>query len=446
MKNLLLSGLAFIREYPRIIYSLILLVFVPAAFFFNTHSLISGMEQDIDRITQRKAVLAEKIINATVSEHLANRERLQATVDRIARESGEIRSLSILWPGDDPSRFQVIASSIPETLDQTTEDIQYLLAWNKPEGIAFLESDADGRYWRITRLLNDATGAKAGLIAMTFSLRDSDALISKTVDHSYLVLIITVIVVILLVSNQARLFGYVLTLNKLKEVDAMKDNLVSMASHELRSPLTAIRGYLDLLDEKQGSFDEEAKKYFANISASVNRLNTLVKDMLEVSRLEGNRIPLELTPFQPGPIITQTVEELRSQAIQKGLELNVLTMEVATIRADEARMREILVNLIGNAIKYTPAGSVTVSTAIKGSQYLVTVADTGFGISAEDQKKLFQKFARIQNDQTQGISGTGLGLWITLELAERMGGTITVESIEGVGSHFTLHLPLAKGA
>ncbi len=437
-----MSGLTFVRENPRIIYSLVLLVFVPAAFFFNTYSLISGMEKDIDRITQRKAVLVEKIINTVVSEKMDNRELLQQSVNGLVGGNPEIQSLAILWPEEGASRFRVIASSESETLDQATENIQYVLAWNKSEGIAFLDSDEDGRFWRVTRLLTDAAGTKVGLVAMTFSLKDSDALIESTVNRSYLVLIITVIIVLLLVSNQARLFGYVLTLNKLKEVDEMKDNLVSMASHELRSPLTAIRGYLELLEEKHVDFDEESKKYFSNISASVDRLNTLVKDMLEVSRLEGNRVPLTLSEVDPSVVINQSVEELRSQAIQKGLELNILDLESARVRADEARMKEILVNLIGNAIKYTPQGSVSVSAKAKGKQYLITVADTGFGISAEDQKKLFQKFVRIQNKNTQSITGTGLGLWITYELAEKMGGTITIESIEGVGSHFTLHLPL----
>jgi len=444
MKKIFTAGLDFIRENPRIIYSLVLLVFVPAAFFFNTYSLISGMEKDIDRITQRKAVLAEKIINVDVSEKMNDRELLQNTVDNIAKDNDEIQSLAILWPEDGLSRFRIVASNEKEKLDQTTENIQYVLAWNKPEGIAFLDSDQTGRFWQVTHVLYDTVGAKVGLIAMTFSLQDSDALIERTVNRSYLILIITVIIVLLLVSNQARLFGYVLTLNKLKEVDAMKDNLVSMASHELRSPLTAIKGYIDLIQEKNLDFDEEAKKYFTNISSSVDRLNTLVNDMLEVSKIEGNRIPLNIKDFDPVPVVTQSMEELRSQAMQKGLELSLLELGAGNVMADVDRTKEILVNLIGNAIKYTPKGKVTVSAEKKEKKYLITVADTGFGISAEDQKKLFQKFARIQNENTQSISGTGLGLWITLELAEKMGGTITVESIEGVGSHFTLHLPLAR--
>jgi signal transduction histidine kinase len=445
MKNLFISGFEFVRENPRIIYSLVLLVFVPAAFFFNTYSLISGMEQDIDRITQRKAVLIEKIINVVASEKMNDPKLLQSTLDNIVKDrKDEILSLAFLQSESDASQFRVIASSEPETIDQVTENVQYMLAWNRSEGIAFLDSDERGRFWRVTRLLYDDTGTmKTGLVTMTFSLRDSDALIESTVNNSYGILMATVIIVLLLVSNQARLFGNVLALNRLKEVDVMKDNLVSMASHELRSPLTAIRGYLELIEEKKIGFDEEAQRYFTNISISVDRINTLVNDMLEVSRLEGNRVPLTLTDFDPHPIITQSVEEARSQAMQKGLTLNIKNATPGMIYADPNRLCEILSNLIGNAIKYTPKGTVSVSTDIKNDQYLITVADTGLGISAEDQKQLFQKFVRIQNEQTRSIAGTGLGLWITLELVQKMGGTITLESIEGVGSHFTVSLPLS---
>ena len=307
MKNLLLSGVDFVRENPRILYSFVLLVFVPAAFFFNTYSLISGMERDIDRITQRKAVLAEKIINSLISGKTGDKVFLQATIDGIIADNDEVLSLAILESENEGSRFRVVASSEPETIDQVTDNIQYILSWNRSEGIALLDSGSSGRFWRITRQLVDPDGNRSGLIAMTFSLRDSDALIERTVNRSYLVLIATVIVVLLLVSNQARLFGYVLTLNKLKEVDEMKDNLVSMASHELRSPLAAIRGYLELLEDKHIDFDDEAKHYLENIAHSVDRLNALVSDMLEVSRLEGNRIPLTLTNVDPQSLIPQSV-------------------------------------------------------------------------------------------------------------------------------------------
>jgi signal transduction histidine kinase len=113
--------------------------------------------------------------------------------------------------------------------------------------------------------------------------------------------------------------------------------------------------------------------------------------------------------IDPQFLISQSVEELRSQSIQKGLELVLLDIETAKIYADSERTKEILINLIGNALKYTAQGSVSVSGKIKDNSYLITVADTGFGISAEDQKRLFQKFSRIQNRKTQMITGTGLG-------------------------------------
>jgi signal transduction histidine kinase len=214
----------------------------------------------------------------------------------------------------------------------------------------------------------------------------------------------------------------------------------------LRSPLTAVKGYLDLLKGKKDlRLDSESSRYLDNIGSSIQRLDDLVEDVLDVSRIEGNRLPMEITSFDPAPAILQCVEEMRSQAIQKGLALNYKPApDAVLIRADVNRLKQIIVNLIGNAIKYTPKGSIDVSTAQKNGKFTITVADTGIGMSSEDQANLFQKFYRIKNDQTRNIIGTGLGLWITLETAKKMDGKITVESIEDVGSHFTLHLPLAK--
>ncbi len=443
-RTLIQSGFTFVRENPRLLYSLVLLIFVPAALFFNTYSTVSRVEQDIDRITQRKALLAEHIINILIGENIRSQAALQSTIDALKQNSDETLSLAFLMPAEEGSGFRVVASSEADTVGQVTENIQYVLAWNQPEGIASLERDETGRFWRVTRQLETSDHEKIGLVTMAFSLQDTDTLVGSTVNRSYLILIITVVVVLLLVSNQARLFGSVLALNKLKEVDAMKDNLISMASHELRSPLTAIRGYLELLRDKKLALDEQAQHYFANIEQSVDRLNLLVQDILEVSKLEGNRVPLNITDFEVEPLTKQCVEELRSQAIEKGLALTIGELAPAKLRADSDRTRQILINLVGNALKYTPKGSVTITGRVQDKQYLLTVADTGLGISAEDQKRLFQKFSRIQNEQTKAITGTGLGLWITQELAVRMGGAITVESITGVGSHFTLRLPISQ--
>lgn len=157
--------------------------------------------------------------------------------------------------------------------------------------------------------------------------------------------------------------------------------------------------------------------------------------------------PLNLVMESPVPIIAQLVRSFESEAREKKVTLVATGLDEASVRFDRDSIKEILTNLIENAIKYNrPDGTVSVRAEIKRGQYAITVSDTGFGISAFDQKKLFRKFFRVRNHHTQMIPGTGLGLWVGTNLAERMGGTLTVESIEGVGSHFTLYLPVAEAA
>jgi signal transduction histidine kinase len=446
MRQIFLKAIQFIKENPRIIYSLVLVVILPAAFFINTYLINSNYEKNIDKITQRKAVLVENVINSLLQDRISDDTALQTLVEKIQKEKNEITSLSIASPQSDPGEFQIIASSDPSLIGQKQSgSIQNAIAWEKPEGVAFLDRNEKGRFWNVTKTLLDESGNRTGLIAMAFSLSDSDALVQRTIYNSYWILTIIIITVVLLVSNQGRLFGYALTVTKLKEIDKMKDMFISMASHELRTPLTAIKGYVELIKEKKEiQSDEQSSHFMDNISISIERLQDLINDVLEVSRVEGNRLPMEIVELDPSEIISQSVEEIRSQAADKGLALNYQPLgEPTLIKADKDRLKQVLINLIGNSVKYTMKGSVDVSAKIKGKEFLITVADTGIGMSAEDQANLFQKFYRIQNEHTKNVTGTGLGLWITSEIIKKMDGSITVESIEGVGSHFTVHLPLA---
>jgi len=447
MQQVFSKALSFIKENLIILYSISLFILIPAAFFINNYIINSSYEKNIDLITQRKAVLAENIIKNMVQNQISDTAALQSSVNRIMQENGDIILLSILKPQNAQEEFEIIASSDPNLINQKPKDqIQNLLAWNKPEGIAFLDRNTDGRFWKVTKSFSDILNQKIGLIEISFSLKDSDALIEKTIYKSNIILILTILVVVLLVTNQARLIGYVWTTSKLKEIDKMKDVFISMASHELRSPLTAIKGYVDLFQTKKDlTLDQDANHYLKNISLSVERLDNLIEDILEVSQIEGNRLPIEMSVFNPAVIVSQSIEEMRSQAIQKNLVLSSnLFQTPVQIKADENRLKQILINLISNAIKYTKKGSVEVATDIKKDKFLITVADSGIGISAEDQINLFQKFYRIKNKETEDIIGTGLGLWISNEIIKRMRGKITVESIKGVGSHFTIHIPIVK--
>jgi signal transduction histidine kinase len=361
-------------------------------------------------------------------------------------DNDEVKQFEFMTKSPSGDGFKIIASSEVENIGKDTTELQNVLAWNQKEGIGFVGMDTDRkeRLWKITKIIPDINGQKAGLISIAISLKNSDDLMNSTFNRSYLLLLLTVGVVLLLVINNTRLFGYALTVTRLKEVDKMKDTFVSMASHELRSPLTAIKGYLEFFnDRNKGKLDEESSKYLENIGLSINRLGSLVNDILDVSRLEGNRVPFEIALMSPRAIITKSIEEMRPQAMGKNLDLIYMPATLPRVKADAERVEQILINLISNAIKYTPKGKVEILTETKNKELLITVADTGLGISAEDMNNLFEKFYRIKSDETKTIVGTGLGLWIAREIARKMKGDITVESIKGVGSHFTLHLPLA---
>jgi len=441
------SAVEYIKKNAIIGYSLFLLLLIPAAFFANNYIANGNYEKAIDTITQKKAALAENIFSELIIGGVLESEKLQSAIDRIVEENREVIFLSVLRPAAERGIFEVVASSDHKEIGQVAEeDLENVLAWSRPEGIAFLDQDKTGRFWRVTKTVSDPESGRTGLVKMSLSLADSDAIINSVITRSYWILALTILVLVLLLANQIRMLDYAISFNKLKEVNKMKDMFISMASHELRAPLAAIRGYLDLMKgDKHLVLGGDTARYFENINISNERLARLVEDMLEVSRLEGGRFPLETSEFDPHPLVKESIEEMRPQATQKELELICETSaKPIKISADPARVKQVIVNLIGNAIKYTPKGSVKVITAHKNNEFLITVADTGIGISSEEQKNLFQKFYRVKNEKTKEIIGTGLGLWITAETVKRMKGEITVESIEGVGSHFTIHLPLAK--
>ncbi len=449
MKETLKKIFDFIKNNPSILYSLILIIFIPIAIFLNTFIISGNFQKNIDTITQQKAVLAENILNIALQNKSSSSQDIQSLISKIQKENPEIRSFSIIKPDANKENFTVITSENSADVGTKLNGIeknQAVLAWNNQQGIAFLDGNGKERFWNITKYLTDENNNKSALISLSFSLSDSDSLINKTINDSYIILIVTIFIVILLVSNHTRLFSYAINLEKLKEVDQMKDTFISMASHELRSPLAAIQGYLELFKDKNDKLmDPESQHYLENITISIKRLASLINDMLEVSRLEGNRIPIEPTLIDTQKIIAESVEELKSSAIQKKLALifNPLSV-VPQAMADPERTKQIIINLISNAIKYTPKGTVEIITKIEKQKIFITVSDTGMGISSEEQKNLFQKFYRIKNEETKNIIGTGLGLWITRELARKMNGDITVESMTGAGSRFTLILPLEK--
>jgi len=233
---------------------------------------------------------------------------------------------------------------------------------------------------------------------------------------------------------------------KLYEGDQTKTEFVSIAAHELLTPIAGIQGYMSMiLDEGLGKVDTQAKGYLSKANTSANRLSELVKDLLSVSRIESGKMKFEPHELNLEALIHDAIDQVAPNAKTKGLSLIFETApSVPTVYADGNRLMEVLINLIGNAIKYTPNGSVTVSAKSEGKFVKVAVKDTGLGMTPEAQQHLFKKFYRVRTSETESIAGTGLGLYVTKSILVRMGATITVISTPKVGSTFEICLPAAK--
>lgn len=237
---------------------------------------------------------------------------------------------------------------------------------------------------------------------------------------------------------------------KLKEIDKLKDEFVSLASHELRTPMTVIKSYLWLLLEgKAGELSEKQKGYLARTYSSTNRLIDMVNDMLNISRIESGRLTIEAKPMDMAALVKDVVEEMQTRAVEQGIHLQYVAPEqnLPQVIADSERIKQVIINLIGNSLKFTPNdGQISVTTSVNDGFILTKVKDSGRGIKAEDIEKLFKKFNMLGGSYLtkQSGQGSGLGLYLSKSLVELHHGRIWVESDgEDKGSTFSFTLPIA---
>ncbi|PIS09006.1 hypothetical protein COT75_04055 [Candidatus Beckwithbacteria bacterium CG10_big_fil_rev_8_21_14_0_10_34_10] len=236
------------------------------------------------------------------------------------------------------------------------------------------------------------------------------------------------------------------TNKRLKEVSAFKDELVSFTSHELRTPLTGISGSLStILEGYAGKVSPKLKEFIEGSHNESMRLLRLVNNLLNISRIEAGRLKYELLDFDLNLTIEETIEGLKKQAEEKKLQVDYFASEKVMVKADQEKVREIIINLVGNAIKFTDNGGISLSVFNQGKAVVVAVEDTGRGVLPEDQPKLFKKFERGQGGKTsKKKGGTGLGLYICQNLLKGMGGDIWLRSEHGQGSTFYFVLPLGE--
>ncbi|MDJ0598034.1 MAG: HAMP domain-containing sensor histidine kinase [Crocosphaera sp.] len=229
--------------------------------------------------------------------------------------------------------------------------------------------------------------------------------------------------------------------NSLQDVEKRRRELISDMTHELRTPLTIMRGYLEEL--ANGSIEGSPDLYL-NLVKETRRLERLIHDLQELSKAEAGYLSISLYPINLLPLLTSLVERFADQIMDDGPTITLeCPQELPPVLADSDRSEQILVNLIGNAIRYTENGTITVKAWAKNKQVWVEVIDTGIGIKSEDLPYVFERFWRADKSRSRYSGGTGIGLAITRRLVELQGGKIEVESEVGKGSTFRFSLCIA---
>ena len=237
-------------------------------------------------------------------------------------------------------------------------------------------------------------------------------------------------------------------ITKEKEIDSAKTEFVSLASHQLRTPLSAINWYTEmLLSEDAGAITDMQREYLGEVSRGSRRMVELVNALLNVSRIELGTFAVQPEPTDVVELARDVINELKSKILEKKLHIEEAYVEnLPKMMVDPKLTRIVFQNLLTNAVKYTPEEgriSVSIAMSVDETMFTIAVSDTGYGIPKEDQSRIFTKLFRASNIREKETDGTGLGLYIIKSIVEHSGGTVTFESEEGKGTTFTLTLPVS---
>ncbi len=239
----------------------------------------------------------------------------------------------------------------------------------------------------------------------------------------------------------------------IRRLERMRSEFVANVSHELKTPVAAVKGFAETLLAGAVNDPETAHSFLTIIHDESERLNRLIGDILELSKIESRRSPLQFSPVDVRAFLERLMEFMSTEATKKNIALDLQAEEELFVEADEDRLGQIILNLLQNGINYTPEGGTVRVKAefVEGTdpeggdvRVRITVSDTGIGIPKKDLPRIFERFYRVDKARSRSSGGTGLGLSIVKHLAELHHGSIRVESTVGVGSHFILELPLIQ--
>lgn len=435
-----LNGYAYVKKHPELLMTLLLIIVVPAGFLFSGQQFLTAAKENQERLEKDRIGMLHDVFASFLVAAGVNGELVQSEIEKIVSLNPDITAMQVV--GETQEGIKILASRNPEEIGLLVENpTAYRIAHTHPGESLIVPYVDDGvRYWQSYRLLEDGVGLERYIFTET-SLVHIDSLFATRVVTAYYWLFGILAVVLILILRHVRLIDYGYLYRETKRANEMQDLFTNMMAHELRAPLTAVRGYASMIEEGQ-SVPDDAKKQAWKIRDSAERLLLIVNDLLDVARIRGGKLQVKNERTNAKEVILSVIDAMQAPAKEKQIELIPDgVIPDAWISIDGRRFNQALTNLVSNAIKYTKAGKITIALEERRDRVEIRVKDTGMGISAEDQKNLFAPFFRVESEEVDRIVGTGLGMWITKQLIELMKGSIAVESIRGIGTHVVVTFP-----
>jgi signal transduction histidine kinase len=435
------------RDKREILYSIVVFVTVPALMLASTLIFYSSIRHLYNEDIRRKANLANTVIAETLRSDInqQNNQALDQKLTDIKNQASELVKLAVYYEKDNLIKIMAKTNDVDTDLSDSTS-LQVKIVIDRQESIAKLENvlinSKTEQVWTVsTPLIDSSTHQVIAVVNSSLSTAKSDQLITDVLKLPLIFGVASVVVVLALLFRHLRFVEYARLLTRQKEINQTMSDFLSVATHELKTPTTIIKGYIsNAMEEESNTLAQSTKDQLQVALNQTDRLNNLVQDLLNVSRIEQGRVSYKMQNVVLAEVITPIVENYRLIAKDKNLEINYQPDPSLIVWADSGRVQEIFSNLIDNAVKYSQKGTINILHQNNEKTITTSVRDSGIGMSAEQRKRLFQRFYRVQTDQTKDISGTGLGLWIIKQYIVAMGGEISVDSMTGVGTEFTVAL------
>lgn len=428
-----------------IIYPLIIIISIPLLLILNTFWNLRTFNRDVNFLIRHQAVSTADTLTPSISKNIGNPEELTALLLNTLKANSEIVNITVFSDRNDELNVVSSTENSENYEDLKKSGLNYLaIGFNQPFAGLNYDPNLRKNIWNVSIPLEGMEGEGKYLLFIKIKTDTVEEILGRTSRDSYVVLAVLTLVTLVLLINHFIFYKKAERASQLEEIDRLKDEFISMAAHELRAPVTALVGYLEMLaSEISPEEKEKIKEDLEILNSLISDLNNLIEELLDVSRIEQGRLKIEVNEINVNEIIENVIKLMIPTATQKGLSLNFNPSELPKINSDPNRVRQVVTNLVSNSVKYTLKGQVDVSALLKDKLIEVSVKDTGIGIPGEEVVNLFTKFHRVKDKQTTEVRGTGLGLWITKQIVELLGGKITVESIYGTGTKFSFTLPVS---